>query len=90
MPLKLPHAGRVPMLSALALLLASCGHTPQALPPVPAPAIPPLPSTAQQPEVPEWCLPTCSEGLRRMLESLLPKPTSEGPPGQSAPGDTGL
>jgi hypothetical protein len=40
--------------------------------PIPSATVPPLPSEARQPKTPELCSPTCSEGLRKRLESLLP------------------
>jgi hypothetical protein len=33
--------------------------------------VPPLPQQAKQPPAPELCSPTCSDGLRRRLESWL-------------------
>jgi hypothetical protein len=35
------------------------------------PAIPPLPPSARQPELPAWCSPTCLDGWRKEVEKLL-------------------
>lgn len=74
-------------LPMLLMLLSACSSTPKALP-VPAPLIPPLSPAARQPDVPAWCLPTCSAGWKRMVESLLPRPTGVESPGLPASGDT--
>lgn len=64
------------MLLACVLLLTACA-APQPLPPVVVtpPRVPPLAPEAKQPEPPPICRPTCSGGLVRLLESLLPPPT---------------
>lgn len=64
---------------ALVMLLTACSvalkpsqpsaPTPPVIPPPQAPA---LPQEARQPATPALCSPNCSEGLRRLLESLLP------------------
>jgi hypothetical protein len=62
-------------LPLLAVLLTACSAVPKSsLPsaPIPPATVPPLPSEARQPKTPELCSPTCSEGLRKRLESLLP------------------
>ena len=67
------------MLLAPVMLLTACNGVPKPLPPsapIP-PAIQPaqapvLPAEAKQPPTPELCSPSCSEGLRRRLQSLLP------------------
>ena len=62
-------------LLALVMLLTSCGVVPKPSPPsavvIKPPQIPPLPQEAKQPPTPELCSPTCSDGLRRRLESWL-------------------
>ena len=58
-----------------AVLLTACSAVPKSLPPsapIPSATVPPLPLEARQPKTPELCSPTCSEGLRKRLESLLP------------------
>ena len=64
----------------LAVLLTACGATSPRLPG----SVPPLPPAARQEPAPETCLPTCSEGWRRLVESLLPRPTEPEPPEQPA------
>ena len=60
------------MLSALLLLVSGCASVPRpSLPPV----IPALPAQATQPPAPALCLPTCSSGWKRLVESLLQSPT---------------
>jgi len=60
-------------LCALPLLLTACGTVREPLPPVVVapPAIPPLPQSARQPALPEWCSPTCLEAWRKEAEKLL-------------------
>lgn len=82
------RASSAPTLISLVLLLTGCAGAPLALEPVPAPAIPPLPQSARQPAPAEICTPTCSAGLARLLDSLLPSPTSAAEPAPSAPGAT--
>lgn len=55
----------------LIALLSACATPPAPLPPVvvPPPEIPALPQAARQPPTPPWCLPTCSDGWRREVES---------------------
>ena len=58
-----------------AVLLTACSAVPKSLPPsapIQPATVPTLPSEARQPQTPEWCSPTCSEGLRKRLQSLLP------------------
>ncbi|AIB35940.1 hypothetical protein PS417_10230 [Pseudomonas simiae] len=59
------------MLVPLMLLVTGCTSTQASLPPVPAPAIPELPSEARQPPAPQWCSPTCSSGLTKERENWL-------------------
>lgn len=61
------------LLIVLPLLVMGCASAPQPLPPlvVAPPAIPPLPQEARQPQALAICLPTCSDGLARLLEALL-------------------
>ena len=59
----------IPLL--LAGLLTACASTSRVSPD----SAPPLPPIARQEPPPEICLPTCSAGWRRLVESLLPKPT---------------
>lgn len=74
-------------LSLLPLLLTACGTAPPSLP-VAAPAIPPLPQQARQPQPPASCLPTCNAGLTRLRENLLSTPTPPTPPAAPASGPT--
>ena len=71
----------------LALLLpltlcAGCATEPRVLA-QPAPRLP-LPQEARQPPVDPMCQPTCSDGLARLLDGLLPLPTSAAGPAPSA------
>ena len=63
------------MLLALSLLVMGCAcvQPPPPQPPVvvPPPEVPPLPQSARQPAAPPLCSPTCSDGLKRLLDSLL-------------------
>lgn len=65
------------MLLGLAVLLTSCAVVPKPSPPnalpivMKPPELPALPQEARQPPTPELCLPSCSDGLRRRLESWL-------------------
>ena len=76
--LKLKSASLKMLLSVPVMLLTACSVVPKPLPPnVPIPPviqpaqIPALPPEARQPKTPELCSPTCSEGLRKLLENLL-------------------
>lgn len=69
---------RAAMPALLALLLTACASVPQALPPVA------IPQATTQPEVPAICLPTCSAGWKRMVESLRSTPTAPESPASSA------
>lgn len=77
-----PYAVPALMLLPLAVLLTACGAT---LPPSPS-SLPPLPPAARQEPAPETCSPTCSDGWRRLVESLLPKPTEPEQPAKPANG----
>lgn len=70
----------------LAALLTACGATSPRLPV----SVPPLPPVARQEPAQETCLPTCSDGWRRLVESLLPKQTAPAPPALPASGPTML
>jgi hypothetical protein len=74
------RAVRAWTLLPLAVLLTACGATSPRLPS----SVPPLPPAARQEPAPETCLPTCSDGWRRLVESLLPRPTEPEPPGLPA------
>ena len=76
--LKLKSALLKMLLFVPVTLLTACSVVPKSSPPnVPIPPviqpaqIPALPPEAQQPKTPELCSPTCSEGLRKLLENLL-------------------
>ena len=64
------------MLLALAVLLSGCSSaSPQLSNAVEQPAIPSLPSSARQPKLIPECVPSCSAGLERSLNSMLVPPT---------------
>lgn len=84
MPQPTPRAALAPTLLLLAALLTGCGAT---LPRSPG-SVPPLPPAARQEPTPEHCLPTCSDGWRRLVESLLPKQTAPASPALPASGPT--
>lgn len=72
MPPTSPPRRLAPMLPALLLCLASCGHdSPLLLHPPPAPVIPPLPAQARQPAPIPECSPTCSAALTSERASWL-------------------
>ncbi len=58
------------LLLSLLWLVTGCGSVPKPTPPNIA-QIPPLPPQAQQPPPPPLCLPTCLDGWKRLVESLL-------------------
>lgn len=70
----------------LSALVASCGSPPVVLPPEPARRPPPLPESARQPTTPEdpLCSPTCSDGLKKLLDELARLLTSGASAGSSA------
>lgn len=81
MPPARPYSGpmlRAVTLALLGLLLTACASAPKTLPPVAVPRAP------TQPEPPAWCLPTCSFGWKRMVESLQSTPTPPESPASSA------
>ena len=53
----------------LALLLGACASQPPLTRQAPPALIPPLPDIARQPKPPSECLPTCSDGLLKELQS---------------------
>ncbi|MCY1532449.1 hypothetical protein D9M68_677240 [compost metagenome] len=66
-----------PMLLGLAMLCSGCsGASTKPSEGVAPAAIPSLPSSARQPKPVPECEPTCSAGLERLLDSMLPRPTS--------------
>lgn len=66
-------------------LLSACSSVPVRLPPEPPPVpLPPLPAAARQPTPPPTCLPTCSAGASRSLESWLSSPTAPTSPARPA------
>ena len=75
-----PKPALLPLtLLAPVMLLTACSVAPKSSPPsapippvIQLPQTPPLPAEARQPPTPELCSPSCSEGLRRRLQSLLP------------------
>lgn len=77
-----PYAAPAWTLLPLAALLTACGATSPRLPS----SVPPLPPAARQEPPPETCSPTCSDGWRRLVESLLPRPTEPEQPGRPANG----
>lgn len=87
-PQKQPKRYAAPalMLLPLVVLLTACGGT---LPVLPS-NVPPLPPAARQEPAPETCSPTCSDGWRRLVESLLPRPTEPEQPARPASGPTML
>ncbi len=79
----------VQLLIVLALLSAGCASNSPTIVPLSAqpPKRPALPAEARQPKPPSICLPTCSEGVERLLSSWgasLTPPTPPAPPA-SAP-----
>lgn len=68
----------VPFLIAtvLVLLLTACSSAPVRSPQL-APAVPPLPAQARQPNPPEICSPTCSDGLTKLRGTLLRTQTAQ-------------
>ncbi|MNO07689.1 hypothetical protein D3C81_2299820 [compost metagenome] len=64
------------MLIGLGMLCSACSVDSTRLSEGTAPAaIPSLPNSARQPKPVLECEPTCSSGLERLLDSMLPKPT---------------
>ena len=61
------------LLAVLLLPLMGCASAPPLSSPlvIAPPAIPALHLQARQPPPPALCLPTCSDGLRTLLDSLL-------------------
>jgi hypothetical protein len=76
--LRTESALRLLTLLVPALLLTACSAVLKPSPPnaptpsVTPPRIPDLPPEARQPKTPALCSPSCSDGLRKRLESLLP------------------
>jgi len=88
-----PNASRLGRAAGLLLpllLATACASVPPPLPPlvVPPAAIPSLPAQARQPTTPAECSPTCSDGWKRLVESLLQKPTAAALPAGPANGLT--
>lgn len=65
-------------------LLSACSSVPVRLPPEPPLRPPPLLKAARQPTPPPDCLPTCSAGASRSLDSWLTSPTAPASPGRPA------
>ena len=68
------------------LLLIGCCNEPKRVPPVvvPPPVVPKLSSLARQPSQPPICSSTCSAGLAKLQDSLLPSLTSPASPASPA------
>ncbi len=65
------------MLLGLAMLCSACSNGTQRLNSEPASAaIPSLTSSARQQKPAPECVPSCSAGLERLLDSMLPPPTT--------------
>ncbi len=73
--------GLLPLL--LLTLCAGCAHE---SPRVVQPPRLPLPQEARQPKVDPMCVPSCSAGLVKLLDSLQPSPTNGEGPAQPASG----
>ena len=71
LPRLLPLA-HVMLLTACSVALKPSQPSASTPPVIPPPQAPALPLEARQPATPVLCSANCSEGLRRLLESLLP------------------
>ena len=67
---RLKRKGWLGIWLAAMLLLAGCGK-PSTIYQDASVQIPALPQSARQPELPPECLPTCTQGLMRLRESML-------------------
>lgn len=66
------------MLLVLVMSLNACVTEPSKPPVVvKPPVIPQLPLQAQQPQIPNLCVPNCSTGLGRLLSTLQPSQINE-------------
>lgn len=74
------RAARAPMLLLLTALLTACASTSPAW----RASVPPLPPSARQEPSPALCLPSCSAGWKRLVESLQQTPTAPASPASSA------
>ena len=73
------------MLLLLTSVLTACSNkSPDYSPAVAPPAVPSLPKEARQPETPPYCLPTCSAGWSRQVESWQKRLTGEADQGEPA------
>lgn len=83
MLLTLPHLARALMLMLPLALLAACGSASPLFRPTPAPAIPPLPAQARQPDSA-----THSQRAQTSIEAWLQPQTTPLPPGSPASAPT--
>lgn len=60
-----------PLLLLLVLPLIGCSNEPARKPPDAKPLIRPLPSEGRQGKRPPECIPTCSDGLEKLLDGML-------------------
>ena len=70
------------MLTLLPLLLSACASTPSSSPPVPGPVIPPLPTEARQPDLPQFsakALSDIEQWQRRLTAPSSPASSASGP-----------
>ena len=68
---------RKAMLLGLVMLCSACSNDTQRLNSEPASAVmPSLPSSARQQKPAPECVPSCSAGLERLLDSMLLPPTT--------------
>ena len=88
MPQRNKPKRRALALMLLLMLCAGCASAPQRTVVVPAPVLP-LPQEARQPPTPGICQPTCSEGLGKLLDNLLPSPTPAASPARPASASQG-
>lgn len=79
--MKHPFSTLVRLLIAWALLalLIGCASVSPPSTALACPKVPPLSPLALPPPPPPICVPTCSAGLMRLRDSLLPMPTASGP-----------
>lgn len=88
--MRLPFSTLAPLLIALALLvlLTGCSSVSPPSTALACPQVPPLSPLALPPPPPPICEPTCSAGLQRLLDNLLPMPMPSDRLPTAPPGST--